>query len=81
MKHIYHVSPAGCDKNEGSLEAPFRSFTAEEVGADAGRCGLNGSPTQVVRSFTPDRTHRAEYLTGTTAENADAVKKLWKEVR
>ena len=64
-----------------SLQAPFRSFTAEAVGADAGRCGLTGSPPQVVRSFTPDRTHRAEYLSGTTAENADAVLKLWKEVR
>ncbi len=64
-----------------SLQAPFRAYTAAEVGADVNRCGLTGSPTQVVKSFTPDRTHQATHLNGTASENADAVLKIFEEVR
>ncbi len=64
-----------------SLSAPFRSLTASEIGADAGRCGLNGSPTQVVRSFTPERAHKAESLSGPAGEIAERVLKICGEVR
>ena len=63
-----------------SLTAPFKAFTAEELGADVARCGLNGSPTQVVRTFTPDREHKAEFLTGSAADTAAAALKICKEV-
>ena len=45
-------------------------LTAAQVGADASRCGLNGSPTQVVRSFTPPRSGEAVILKGQTREVA-----------
>lgn len=64
-----------------SLEAPFRSCTASDVSADANRCGLTGSPTQVVRSFTPERSHKAEKLDGTMGEVADSVLRIFEEVR
>ena len=64
-----------------SLSAPFRSFTAEGVNADLSRCGLAGSPTQVVRSFTPDRAHKAERMTGSMREIAEKTLRIFEEVR
>ena len=63
-----------------SLTAPFRAVTAAQVGADPARCGLNGSPTHVVKTYTPDRTQKAEFLTGTAEETAAAVLKICGEV-
>ena len=45
-------------------------LTAETAGADAARCGLAGSPTQVVRSFVPEREHVSERIEGTAAGQA-----------
>lgn len=39
-------------------------WTAEEIGADPARCGLNGSPTNVVRVFAPQRHSQGEQLEG-----------------
>ncbi|MEN6404277.1 MAG: electron transfer flavoprotein subunit beta/FixA family protein, partial [Armatimonadia bacterium] len=44
------------------------SWTAEDIGADTGRCGLNGSPTNVVRVFAPQRHSQGERLEGEAAE-------------
>lgn len=43
---------------------------AAEAGADAARIGLSGSPTQVVRSFTPQRTSESIPVVGTPHEQA-----------
>ena len=64
-----------------SLTAPFKSYTAAELGADTARCGLNGSPTQVVKTYTPDRSHKAEFLQGDASQTAEAVLNICKEVR
>lgn len=50
---------------------------AADVGADADRTGLTGSPTQVVRSFVPERSGACETLAGTLAEQAARVAELW----
>lgn len=50
---------------------------AADVGAVADRTGLTGSPTQVVRSFVPERSGACETLTGTLAEQAACVAELW----
>lgn len=63
-----------------SLTAPFRAYSAQELQADVSRCGLNGSPTQVVRTYTPDRTHKAEFLEGSVSETASAVLNICREV-
>ena len=50
---------------------------AADVGADTARTGLAGSPTQVVRSFVPERSNECEALAGTLAEQAARVAELW----
>ena len=50
---------------------------AADVGADTARTGLAGSPTQVVRSFVPERSGACETLAGTLAEQAACVAELW----
>lgn len=62
-----------------SLTAPFSAYTAAQVGADTARTGFAGSPTQVVRTFTPESRREAEELTGTAAEQAAKVLDIWKE--
>ena len=50
--------------------------TAEDVDADPARIGLSGSPTQVVRSFAPERSAQGVALAGTAAEQAAQVAEL-----
>ena len=45
-------------------------LTAEAAGSDPARCGLTGSPTQVVRSFVPEHEHVSERIEGTASEQA-----------
>ena len=49
---------------------------AADVDADPGRCGLAGSPTQVVRSFVPERDHESVEIAGTAAEQAEELVKI-----
>ena len=51
-------------------DAPVRVLSAADAGADSARCGLAGSPTQVVRSFVPERSGAAERVEGTAAGQA-----------
>ncbi len=53
--------------------ATIEVLTAETSGADASRCGLTGSPTQVVRSFVPEKKSEAVRVEGTVAEQAEYV--------
>ena len=52
---------------------PVEVKTAAEVGADPARSGLAGSPTQVVRSFTPERGAGGAVVSGTPREQAAAL--------
>lgn len=61
-------------------DAEVEVRTAAEVGADTARTGLSGSPTQVVRSFVPERTHEATAIEGTVAQQADRLAELIEEV-
>ncbi|HHW11202.1 MAG TPA: electron transfer flavoprotein subunit beta/FixA family protein [Firmicutes bacterium] len=49
------------------------TWTAAEIAADTARTGLKGSPTQVVRIFTPKRRGRGEMLNGDTGEKVSAL--------
>ncbi len=64
-----------------SLEAPFTALTAAQVNADTNRTGFAGSPTQVVRTFTPESRGEAKAIEGSLSEQVGAVLNLWKEVR
>lgn len=45
-------------------------WTHEDIGLSPEECGLNASPTQVLRSFTPQPKGKGEMLTGSVAEMA-----------
>lgn len=55
---------------------PVEVLTACEVGADVGRIGLAGSPTQVVRSFAPQGASGGVPITGSAREQAEALVRL-----
>lgn len=55
-------------------------WSAADLGADTARCGLKGSPTQVVRTFTPPARGQAQLLSGSAAEIALALKAICQEV-
>lgn len=59
--------------------APVAVKTADDVGADTARTGLAGSPTQVVRSFVPERSQEAVAIEGSPAEQAAALAALIEE--
>ena len=64
-----------------SLNAPFTVCNADEAGADKSRTGFAGSPTQVVKTFTPENRREAEPIEGTVREQAARVLEIFQEVR
>lgn len=60
--------------------AEVRVLDAATLGADPACCGLAGSPTQVVRSFVPERSHEAATIAGTPAEQAATLLEVFEEV-
>lgn len=59
--------------------ATVEVFSADQAGADKSRCGLDGSPTQVVRSFVPERSNEAVELTGGPAQQATSLLDIFEE--
>lgn len=53
-----------------SQKAAIKVWSADDIGADKNKCGLNGSPTRVVRTFIPEHDVECEILSGTIAEKA-----------
>lgn len=60
--------------------AEVRVVDAAAAGADKSRCGLDGSPTQVVRSFVPERSNEAHEVVGTPDEQASELLRVFEEV-
>ena len=54
-----------------SLDSPFEMKSAADLAADPARIGLNGSPTQVVRTYVPQRIREAIVLEGDAGQLAD----------
>jgi len=61
-------------------DAVIPVWTAADVGADPERCGLRGSPTQVVRTFAPQARRQAQVLGGDVGTQAQALAQLCREV-
>ncbi len=53
------------------LEIPV--WSAEDIGADPGRIGLKGSPTQVWKIFTPEFRKKGEIVEGEPREQANRL--------
>jgi len=62
------------------IEAPFETKDANDLNADMSRIGLSGSPTQVVRTFTPERLSEAILIEGDGAAQAEGIAEILKEV-
>lgn len=56
-----------------SKKYQVKVMNADEIGADKSRCGLKGSPTQVIKTFVPVHDNVSEMLAGTPAEQAAAL--------
>lgn len=59
--------------------APVAVLSAARVQADPARSGLAGSPTQVVRSFVPERSDACEVLEGSAPQQAARIIALAEE--
>jgi len=60
--------------------AKIAVWTAKDIDADPKDLGLSGSPTNVVRIFTPPHRTGGQVITGETGEIVDKVAGLLKEV-
>ena len=49
-------------------KAAITLWTARDLGVDASRVGLAGSPTRVIRGFTPEQRRRGEIIEGATVQ-------------
>ena len=58
--------------------AQIRTLTAKDIDADEKSLGLNGSPTQVVKIFTPPPREGGQMLTGSTEEIVDKLVEVLK---
>lgn len=64
-----------------ALAAPFECYDGRMLGADNEKIGLGGSPTQVVRTFTPKASAQGISIEGTPSEQAQKAIRFIKEVR
>ncbi|NSW90466.1 MAG: electron transfer flavoprotein subunit beta/FixA family protein [Firmicutes bacterium] len=51
-------------------KAIIKIWTADDINADKDLCGLKGSPTQVIKTFTPVHDIKSEIIEGTPEEQA-----------
>ncbi len=67
----------------GVLRGEGRDITrldARGAGADPAKCGLNGSPTQVARTYIPQGRGQAVEITGDAAQQAARLTEIIREV-
>lgn len=62
-----------------SKSAKITKWTAQDIGAEAGNIGLDGSPTRVVKIFTPPPRKGGEILKGDTQDIAQELVNLLKD--
>lgn len=79
-KDVAHLRMASIAGIRAAQAVDIPVLSAADVGADPSRIGLAGSPTQVVRSFVPERASEAVSIGGAAAEQADALAALLKEM-
>ena len=63
-----------------SKSAKITKWTAQDIGADPSSIGLDGSPTRVVKIFTPLPRKGGEMLKGDTQDIARELTELLKDV-
>jgi len=73
VKQINEPRHAGLRGVMKARKAQIPVWTAADLEADLTRCGLSGSPTNVLRVFAPQRHAKGERLEGEPAEVAAAL--------
>jgi electron transfer flavoprotein alpha/beta subunit len=68
VKQINEPRHAGLKGVMKARKAEIPALSAADVGADPARCGLSGSPTNVMRVFSPQRHRSGERLEGEIPE-------------
>ncbi len=63
-----------------SLEAPFSLLDHRQVDIDPAQAGLEGSPTQVIRTYVPPKDRVCIKVEGDAAKQAQELLKLMEEV-
>lgn len=61
------------------INAEIKILGVEETAADTGKIGLSGSPTQVVKTYTPERNAEAVVIAGDTASQTADIMKIISE--
>ncbi|RQD69557.1 MAG: electron transfer flavoprotein subunit beta/FixA family protein [Tindallia sp. MSAO_Bac2] len=56
-----------------SQQAPFEKKGSQDLAADPEKIGLTGSPTQVVKTFIPDRSNEAIQISGDIDEQVTEI--------
>lgn len=62
-------------------KAQVSIWTADDIGADKEKCGLKGSPTQVVKTFVPTHDVNGEIFHGTPQEQAQKLVEKLMEIQ
>jgi len=63
-----------------SLSLPYSELNAAALNADTSRTGLAGSPTQVVKTYTPERSSNAVKISGNAKEQVKQLIRVIEEV-
>lgn len=59
-------------------KAQIKLWSSQDLDLDSGKIGLSGSPTQVVKIFTPEHRSRGQILTGAASEVVEKLVNLLK---
>jgi len=75
VKEINEPRMASLKGKMRAKKADIKVFSAADIEADVNKIGLKGSPTQVFRSFVPERKSGGEKITGEVPELVAKMKK------
>jgi len=81
VKQMNEPRHAGLKGVMKARKAEIPTWTADDIQADTARCGLDGSPTNVVRIFTPERGREGERLEGECSEVVRALIQRLREAK
>ena len=68
VKHLNEPRMPGLKARMKAKKAEIDIWTRESISAQESRCGLDGSPTNVIKIFTPTRQVEGEIIEGETTE-------------
>jgi electron transfer flavoprotein beta subunit len=74
VKEINTPRMASLKGKMNAKKAQIKTITASDLSVDASRLGLNGSPTQVLRSFVPEKKSGGEKISGEVPELVAKIK-------